>query len=151
MTFAERWSAADGTEVPDGNYDITVADASAFNRRSDGAEFAKLELVVERGEQRGRAFDHFFNLSNRVGLEIARDALSVYGLNTGEVDSWEAFQAAIRELIGVKANVSLSTNGGFREVKVNTSQLPLTEQQAAPSPSPAPAEPVAVDDSDLPF
>jgi len=153
MSFAERWNAAgsDGADVADGNYDVEILDASAFNRRSDGAEFAKLTLLIERGEHRGRTFDHFMNLNNTVGLAIARDSLGMYGLDTGDptgaVESWTAFQVAIKQLVGVKANVSLGTRGGFREVRVNTSQLPLTPQQDEPPPVSAP---VAGDD-DIPF
>ena len=162
VSFADRWNAAgaEGPEVPDGNYDVEVIDASAFNRRSDGAEFAKLTLQVQRGELQGRTFDHFMNLNNQVGIAIARDALAMYGLSTGDptgnVESWAAFQAAIQGLIGVTANVSRATRNGFAEVKVNSSQLPLTAQQqpapASPPPSgPAPAAPVAAGDEDIPF
>ena len=156
VSFADRWNAADanGPEVPDGNYDVEIIESSAFNRRSDGAEFAKLVLLVQSGELRGRTFDHFMNLNNPVGLAIAKDALAMYGLNTGESPSWEAFQAAMSVLVGVTANVSRTTRNGFAEVKVNTAQLPLTAQQPAPAPSsssPAPAAPVAAGDDDIPF
>jgi len=155
MNFADRWNAAgsDGADVPDGNYDVSVLDASAFNRRSDGAEFAKLVLEVERGEHARRTFDHFMNLNNAVGLAIARDALAMYGFDTGDptgnVDSWTAFQLAIGKLVGVKANVSLGTRGGFREVKVNSAQMPLTQQHETPPAQAASA--AAVDDGDIPF
>jgi len=157
VSFADRWNAADasGPEVPDGNYDVEVIEASAFNRRSDGAEFAKLVLLVRSGDLRGRSFDHFMNLNNPVGLAIAKDALAMYGLSTAEaMPSWEAFQAAMGGLVGVTANVSRATRNGFAEVKVNTAQLPLTAPQPAPAPSSsssAPAAPVAAGDDDIPF
>jgi hypothetical protein len=153
VSFQDRWNAAgQEAEVPDGNYDVEVIDASAFNRRSDGAEFAKLVLLVERGEHRGESFDHFMNLNNQVGLAIARDALSMYGLDvSSDVPSWSEFQDRVRSLVGVKANVSLVHKGAFSEVNVNTSQLPLTEQRSAPSPPASTAPVTAGGDDDIPF
>jgi hypothetical protein len=157
MSFGDRWAAAgsqDG-DVPDGNYDVEVIDASGFNRQSDGAEFAKLVLQVARGSHQGACFDHFMNLNHQVGLAIARDSLSVYGMEM-DVANWEAFKAAIQKLIGVQANVSLAHNrNGYAEIKVNTSQLPLTEQRsAAPPPQATPTAPAQVaagGDDDIPF
>jgi hypothetical protein len=153
VSFQDRWNAAgQEAEVPDGNYDVEVIDASAFNRRSDGAEFAKLTLLVERGAYARQSFDHFMNLNNQVGLAIARDSLAMYGLDVAsDVPSWTEFQNRIRSLVGVKANVTLIHKGAFSEVKVNTSQLPLTEQRSASPATPAaPTAPVAGDD-DIPF
>jgi hypothetical protein len=154
--FAQRWNAAGGVggEVPDGNYDVEITDAAALNRRSDGAPLVKLTLQVRSGEQQGRTFDHWLKLFEG-WLAEAKDTLTLYGLDHGEIESWEEFQRAVGQLVGVTASVALGHNrNGYAEVNVFSAQLPLTAQQRpAPTSPPLPsasAAPVSAHE-DIPF
>jgi hypothetical protein len=155
VSFGQRWAAAGqfGAEVPAGNYDVEIIDASASLRQSDNAEYVKVVLLIESGEQRGHSVDQILMLIGNQA-ERARETLTMYGLSLINPEpTWGEFQQAVAALIGVKANVSLSyQDNGWRNVKVNTSQLPLTEQHA-PEPAAPQSVPVAAgdDDDSIPF
>ena len=150
-SFGERWdSAGQQTDVPAGNYDVELIDAEGRERKSDGCEYIKLVFYIQRGPLQGQTWDQIFVLNNDLNLERAKDTLGMLGLRI-ETPAWEQLREMLRTLIGVTANVSRRFNdGGYAELTVNTSQLPLKAQQPAPS-SPSPAPAVGAGDDDIPF
>jgi hypothetical protein len=153
-SFGERWdNAGQQVEIPAGNYDVEVIDAEGKERKSDGCEYIKLVFYVQRGPYQGQTWDSIFMLDKDMGLERAKDTLGMLGLSI-QTPGWTELREAVRGLAGVTANVTRTFNdGGYAELKINTSQLPITDQQpAAASPPPPPAAPVTAGGrDDIPF
>lgn len=151
-SFGDEWAAAgqQSDDVPDGNYETEIIEASAFSGRADGKRYVKVTLLVRSGDQRGRSFEHFMNWDHPVGRDLAKEALTLYGLDDSNVSTWEEFQRAVADLVRRTANVSKSHNArGYAEVKVNSSQLPLTPQTTQPAPQTA--QVASGGDDDIPF
>lgn len=150
--FGRDWdSDASGAPVPNGNYDVIIENAEAWLRPSDGARFSKVYLRVTHGPFAGTSVEHFMNWNNPVGKKKAKESVKMYGLrNPG---TWDQFELRIVDLCGTTANVSVSQNGDFTNVDVNSSAQPppqpIPGQTAMPAPAAAAAG--ASDDDDLPF
>jgi len=155
MTFADDMAAA-GNEVavPPGNYDVEIVDAKAWHARNTGTPTAKLVFRVRSGPLKDASYDQILNLGNDVGRAVAKEALTMLGLDMAVRRELEELDTAMQGLIGVTANVTTAErNPPFRETQINTSQLPLTSTRPASAPSslPAPAAPAAAGDDDIPF
>jgi len=123
MGFSERWKQAgmpaDEFDPPNGTYPVKVVETGAF-AGNDGREWAKATLEVVAGEHQGRRFDDFMNLNNDVGLRIARENLSMYGLKDADaIEDLDDLASGMLELTGVYATVSVThSSAGFVNVKV---------------------------------
>src|SRR5690349_17850273 len=69
-TFAQDWAAAgedDDWVPPDGAYKAKLIDGSAFTGRTNPKNFVKLEWQLLEGDDVGRRFEDFKQISNEVG------------------------------------------------------------------------------------
>lgn len=147
----------DDFDPPDGHYQVEIQDASAFTGQ-DGREWAKVVLQVTDGEHKGRIFDHFMNLNHPVGLQFAQEALVGYGIDTEEVENFGDLQAAMPDLLGTQASVTVGHKNNFRNTTVLSTVTgqsdipdvhPGQESFAAQASSSTNNSPD--DDSDIPF
>jgi hypothetical protein len=108
----------DEYDPDDGEYVVQVIDADAFEG-NDGREWAKVTLEIREGaEGVSESFVHLMNLNNDYGRRLAQESLLGYGLKVAEIGSFDDLKAAIPDLIGVKARVSVGHKNGFRNTTV---------------------------------
>lgn len=138
MTFAEQWKKAgeprDDFDPPNGSYVVKVIDTGAFAGK-DGREWAKVVLEIVGGDHAGRQFDHFHNLNNEVGLRMAYEAFSMYGMKGDGIESLEDLDSALFDVRGTVANITVSHKDSYLNVRVQGSRTDKSDvTPATPEP-----------------
>lgn len=155
MTFADQWKKAgeprDDFDPPNGSHTVKVIDTGAFAGR-DGREWAKVVLEIVGGDHAGRQFDHFHNLNNEVGLRMAYEAFSLYGMKADGIESLEDLDTALYDLRGTTASITVSHKDEYLNVRVQGSRTSESDVTTAePQKSFAAAAANTAADDDIPF
>jgi Protein of unknown function (DUF669) len=140
VSFADAWKRAgtDDFDPPDGEYTVKIADATAF-AGNDGREWCKITLEILQGEHAGRQFADFMNLNNEVGLRIAREHLSLYGLDAAALEeegsTLEDLNHGVFELVDTVADVTVRHKNGYLNLTVTGSRTSKSDIPSDPATS----------------
>jgi hypothetical protein len=138
MSFADAWKKAaepeDEYEPANGTYSAKLVDAGAFTTKTSQRDKIKFTWQILAGDDVGRQFDDMNDVdaSNPTGVRITREKLLLLGFPADyePTDNIKDMEPAVRELIGVEAQIRVQNKDGWANVYVDSSR---TGQSDIPS------------------